>query len=97
MAPYHFCTGFSRYWYEHHLPLRNFTISELSANGDWYELLFQEITRLGGLERQRGNRTWLLAYVYAILGWFYFKVRKNKKAEDIACFGWQCIAVKKFV
>lgn len=24
MAPYHYCSGFSRYWYEHHLPLRGF-------------------------------------------------------------------------
>lgn len=52
MAPYHFCTGFSRYWYEHHLPMRGFEIVELTQNGDWYSLLKQEITRLGGLEWQ---------------------------------------------
>jgi ubiquinone/menaquinone biosynthesis C-methylase UbiE len=30
-APYHFCTGFSRYWYEHHLPERGFQIEHLTA------------------------------------------------------------------
>lgn len=55
MAPYHFCSGFSKYWYEHHLAQRGFRIESLIANGDWYALLRQEITRLGGLERQRRN------------------------------------------
>jgi ubiquinone/menaquinone biosynthesis C-methylase UbiE len=94
MAPYHFCAGFSRYWYEHHLALRGFEIKEITSNGDWYALLRQEITRLGGLERQRGNWAWPLAYAYALLGVLYFKLRANKRAEDLACFGWQCVAVK---
>ena len=56
MAPYHFCSGFSKYWYEHHLARLNFEIRELSANGDWFSLLRQEITRLGGLERGGPSR-----------------------------------------
>lgn len=95
MAPYHFCSGFSRYWYEHHLALRGFEIKELSPNGDWYALLWQEITRLGGLERQRGNWAWPFAYAYALLGTLYFKIRGNQRAEDLACFGWHCVAVKQ--
>lgn len=94
MAPYHFCSGFSKYWYEHHLALRGFEIKELTPNGDWYALLRQEITRLGGLERSKGNWAWPLAYAYALLGVLYFKLRANKRADDLACFGWQCVAVK---
>lgn len=55
----------------------------------------QEITRLGGMERQRGNWVWPLAYVYGLLGVAYFKIRSKKKAEDLACFSWQCVAEKK--
>ena len=95
MAPYHFCSGFSRYWYEHHLALRGFEIKEITSNGDWYALLRQEITRLGGLERQRGNWVWPLAYAYALLGMLYFKLRGNHRAEDLAYFWWQCLAVKQ--
>lgn len=95
MAPYHYCSGFSRYWYQHHLKLRGFEIVELIPNGDWYGLLLQEITRLGGLERQRGNWAWPLAYAYALLGVLYYKLRGNKGAADLACFGRQCVAVKK--
>ena len=35
-APFHYCSGFSRYWYEHHLTLRGFQIEELTPNGDWF-------------------------------------------------------------
>lgn len=94
MAPFHFSTGFSKYWYEHHLTLRGFKIQELVANGDWYALLRQEITRLGGIERQYGNWTWPVAYLYSMLGAIYFTLHTKKTAEDLACFGWHCIAVK---
>ena len=95
MAPYHFCSGFSRYWYEHHLGLRGFQIKQLVPNGDWYALLLQEITRLGGLERQKGNWSWPLAYAYTLLGLGYFSLRGKLQAEDIACFGWHCVAIKQ--
>lgn len=93
-APYHYCSGFSRYWYEHHLALRGFEIKELTPNGDWYALLRQELTRLGALERLHGNWAWPLAYAYALLGILYFKLRHNQRDEDLACFGWHCVAVK---
>ena len=94
MAPYHYCTGFSKYWYEHHLSLRGFALEELTPNGDWYALLRQEITRLGGLERQRGSWLWPVGYAYAMLGLLYFKLRPDVRAPDLACFGWHCVAVK---
>ena len=94
MAPHHYYGGFTKYWYEHHLLIRGFAIQELSPNGDWYSLLQQEITRLGGLERTRGNWTWPLAYLYALLGLGYFKLRGKITATDLASFGWNCIATK---
>jgi ubiquinone/menaquinone biosynthesis C-methylase UbiE len=94
MAPYFYCSGFSKYWYQFHLEQRGFRIETLMANGDWYALLRQEITRLGGLERQRGNWSWPFAYAYAFIGLAYFKLRGNERADDLACFGWQCVAVK---
>lgn len=95
MAPYHFCTGFSKYWYEHHLSRRGFELKELTPNGDWYALLRQEISRLGGQERRCGNWAWPLAYAYALLGMLYFRIRRKIQADDLACFGWHNVAVKK--
>lgn len=90
MAPYNFGSGFSKYCYKHHLTLHGFDIKELTPIGDWYSLLRQKITRNAGLERQRGNWIWPLAY--ALLGVRYFKLRRTQSAEDLACFGWHCVA-----
>ena len=42
-TPYHYCSGFSRYWYEYHLPQSGFKIIELSPNGDWFAYLHQRL------------------------------------------------------
>lgn len=94
MAPYHFCTGFSKYWYQHHLVRRGFLIQSLVSNGDWYTLLRQELIRLGNLERQSRNWAWPLAYLYTILGVIYFALRGTTTVKDFACFGWHCTAIK---
>jgi SAM-dependent methyltransferase len=95
LAPHHYCTGFSRYWYEHQLPARGFDIEELTPNGDWFAFMEQELTRLGGMERERGNWSWPVAYAYSLLGVLYFKLRGRRRAADLACFGWHCLAVKR--
>jgi ubiquinone/menaquinone biosynthesis C-methylase UbiE len=45
-APYHFYTGFNRYFYETHLPAHGFDIVELKENGNFFEYLAQEIRRI---------------------------------------------------
>ena len=94
-APYHYCTGFSRYWYEYHLPRRGFRIAELSPNGDWFAYCRQEMLRLGSMARRYGDPGWPLAYLLGLLGMAYFKVRGGRTAEDLACFGWHCVAIKE--
>lgn len=94
MAPYYYSSGFSRYWYEYHLKKRGFKIIELTPNGDWFSYVEQEITRLGSMERELGNRIWPLAYLYSLLSVMYFKLRGSKRAYNHACFGWHCVAEK---
>lgn len=95
MAPYHYCTGFSRYWYEYHLPMRGFRIEELTPNGDWFAYVEQEIMRLGSNARRYGDWKWSLGYALGVLSLLYFKFRGGKTADDLACFGWHCVAVKQ--
>lgn len=95
MAPYHFYSGFSKFWYEHHLPVNGFEISELTQNGDWFSMLEQELMRLGSMERSCKNWSWPFAYAYWLLGVIYYKIRSNKRDDGIGCFGWHCLAVKK--
>lgn len=94
-APYHYATGFSRYWYENHLPERNFVIQELTPNGDWFSYAKQEILRLPSMARRYGDWCWPLSYLVAGVGFLYFLLRGNSRlSDDVACFGWHCIAVK---
>lgn len=95
-APYHFATGFSRYWYEYHLPRLGFQIESLEANGDWFAYCRQELLRLPQTARRYGDWCWPLAYLVAGIGLIYFGLRQNgKSADDLACFGWHCIAIKQ--
>lgn len=95
-APYHYATGFSRYWYEYHLPPRNLAIKELTSNGDWFSYARQEILRLPGMARRYGDWHWPLSYLVTGIAWLYFASRgKSRVADDVACFGWHCVAIKE--
>jgi len=94
LAPYHYSSGFSRYWYEHHLGRRGFHIDELTPNGDWFAYVQQELNRLGGMARLYGDWSWPLAYGLRAFGAVYFALRGGRPATDLACFGWHCVASK---
>ncbi len=94
MAPYHYCTGFSRYWYECHLPPRGFKILELSPNGDWFSYCKQELMRLGSMARRYRDNLWPLGYILGAFAALYFALRGGKPADDVACFGYHVMAVK---
>ena len=85
---------FSKYCYEHHSALRGFEIKELTSNSDWFAYCQQELMRLVGTARRHGAWSWPLAYVLGIVGAMYFKVHGRRKADNLACFGWQRVAVK---
>lgn len=96
-APYHYSTGFSQYWYEWHLPLHAFEVEELTSNGDWFDFAKQELLRLPSVARRYGDWSWPFAYIFAGFGMLYFLMRpkSDNRANDLACFGWHCVAVKK--
>ena len=51
-APYFYHTGFSRYFYQYWLPELGFEILEISANGNYFEWLAQELRRLPQVAQQ---------------------------------------------
>lgn len=51
MAPYHFYTGYNRYFYEKHLTDYSFKIIELTENGNFFEYIAQELRRLPIVEK----------------------------------------------
>ena len=51
-SPYHFSTGFNRYFYEAVLPKNGFQIIEITPVGSYYEYLAQELRRLPSVAEQ---------------------------------------------
>lgn len=45
-SPYHFCTGFSRYFYEKHLAELGMVVEGVEANGSFFAVLAQELRRV---------------------------------------------------
>jgi len=45
-APYHYTSGFNKYWYEIHLTQSGFKDIAISRNGNFFEYLSQEIHRI---------------------------------------------------
>jgi SAM-dependent methyltransferase len=56
-APYHFASGFNRFWYETHLPALGLAIEEIAPSGSYFQFLAQEIRRLPAVMRRYASRT----------------------------------------
>ncbi len=57
MAPFHFATGFNKYFYTEHLEKNGFEIRDIVQNGDYYEYLAQEMRRLPWVVHTYSNYT----------------------------------------
>lgn len=55
-APYHFSTGFSEYFYRHHLERLGLKIVEISPNGGFFDFLAQELGRFASVHEKYFGR-----------------------------------------
>lgn len=89
-APYHYSTGFSRYWYEMHLPAHGFTSLEITPNGNFVEFLAQEIYRLPSVARRYTSRRpgpiGMLA-MYSVLRVLKRLSRADRGSAELLYFG----------
>ncbi|MEZ6131734.1 MAG: class I SAM-dependent methyltransferase [Planctomycetaceae bacterium] len=51
-APYHFATGFSEYFYRHHLERLGCSIETLETNGGYFDFMDQELGRVASVRRR---------------------------------------------
>ena len=96
-APYHFYTGFNRFFYEQELRTNGFEILELSANGNYFEYIGQEINRVPQMAKlyagdgtTRMERT-AMKIVLKMLERFS---SKNKNSEELLSYGLHVLARK---
>lgn len=97
-APYYFYTGFSRYFYEHHLAHNGFAILELGANGNFFEYIAQEVRRIPFMAtKYAGWRlSWVCKLVYLplllLLNCF---ARHDNGSSEFSAFGYNVFSIKK--
>jgi len=96
-APYHFSTGFSRYWYEKHLEALGFTVVEVSSNGGWFDFIAQELCRLPWIGRTYSSRfLGVVALIFALpmLCVMRLMKRNDRGSDELLTFGWHVVCRK---
>jgi SAM-dependent methyltransferase len=99
MAPYHFSTGFTRYWVEHHLLGNGFANLVIDCNGDWFSYIAQELRRSPSMVRDFGKRRPSLMF-RACMGlalWALGRASRGGRAsgsETLLCYGLHVVATK---
>ncbi|MCX6735938.1 MAG: methyltransferase domain-containing protein [Candidatus Parcubacteria bacterium] len=96
-APYHFSTGFNKYFYEKVLRENGFRIIDIAPNGNYYEYLAQEVRRIPSIAgRYSHSKT-------SIFEKIVFKItlsilnkynKKDSGSNELLCFGYNVLAEK---
>jgi SAM-dependent methyltransferase len=102
-APYHYCTGFSQYFYQYHLERLGFEIEELTANGGFFDLMDQELGRVGRVRKQFG--VWIpepLTFLLSQITRLNMRLlasrdgdRMARGSRELQCMGWFVVARAK--
>lgn len=96
-APYHFATGFNKYFYEYHLKELNYKSIEITANGNYFEFLAQEIRRIKTISLKYSKIKVGILIKLAINIVLYLLNQSTKKdsgSEELLNFGYNVKCVK---
>jgi len=96
-APYHFYSGFNRFFYQEELTGAGFDIIEMDVNGNYFEFLAQEINRVNGVAAQYTNNRLNLKERLAsklLLGALQRFSEKDKGSSELLNLGFHVLAKK---
>jgi SAM-dependent methyltransferase len=97
-APFHFTTGFNRYWYEWHFGQLGVDVVDLAPNGNWFEYLAQELGRLESMGGQYGSHRlgfiaqWLAKPLLLVLTALS---RRDSGSSALLCYGYHVVARRR--
>ncbi|WP_369769538.1 class I SAM-dependent methyltransferase [Flavobacterium sp. WC2416] len=97
-APYHFYSGFNRFFYDEELGKNGFETIDIIPNGNYFEYLAQEVNRLPFIAKQYSNRKLIKTEKNAIN-----KLQRllqnlsdaDSNSSELLCFGYHVLARKK--
>lgn len=97
-APYHFATGFNRFFYEHHLKEMNYNFEDLQMNGNYFEYVGQELRRVKRVGKEyAGEKIGLIDKVLIHLNLLILQrlSKKGNRSNELLSYGVHVFAVKK--
>jgi SAM-dependent methyltransferase len=96
-APYHFCTGFNRYWYLHHLAENGLSPVEIQANGNFFDYVAQEVRRIGSMAGKYASTSLTHSERLDVQGTLALLERLSatqSSSDELLCFGYHVKATK---
>jgi ubiquinone/menaquinone biosynthesis C-methylase UbiE len=89
-APYHYYSGFNKYFYEKHLVENGFEIIEITANGNYFDYISQELRRIAIVASLYGvyKNKKLDSYVNDLLPLLKELSESSKESSALLCFGY---------
>jgi ubiquinone/menaquinone biosynthesis C-methylase UbiE len=96
-APYHFASGLSRFFYEHHLGEMNYTFLELVQNGNYFEFLGQEMRRVKSIAKQYSGSYSIFDKIISHLALLSLQKlsKTGDKSKELLCYGIHVFAQKR--
>ena len=97
-APYHFYTGFNRYFYQEHLSKNGFEIINLVENGNYFEYLGQEVRRIPSIGEKYADKrpTFIQSLaIKIVLSMLDQCTKEDAGSSELLHFGCQVHAIKK--
>jgi len=96
-SPYHFSSGFNKYWYEMHLAGNGLKIIDIAPNGNFFEYIAQEIDRIPSISKRYSQDKPKILERLSIFITLRMLLRFSKKdsgSSDLLCFGYHIHARK---
>jgi len=98
-APYHYATGFSRYFYEIHLRKLGFEIKEMMPNGNFFEFVGQEIERISEMKLTYAERAdsgqFSKFYIESMICIMDGMAAVDNGSDRLLTFGYHVLATKR--
>ena len=97
-APFHFCTGFSPYWYKEVLKKYGFKILEIRTSGNYFDYLCQELMRTPLMLKKYSKLGFFSYFLYLliipIVLLIFLLSKLTKSSESQLCFGYHVLGEK---
>lgn len=98
LSPYHFCTGFNRYFYEKHLGEFGMDVELIASNGGFFDSLAQEVRRVPQMaDKYTGKKPGWLTRLGAslLLRGLRTLQQQDRGSDEYLTFGLHVVAEKK--